>query len=126
MYVSPAAIEKKLQQSPLIRQAWIYGHNRDHLVAIVVPDCEEITYRFPESKGTRDVMQLLKNEEINNELLGEIKKYNSLSRSPDQIINCAFVTDEWSAENGLLTSGNQPDRLSLLKKYELLILSLYS
>ena len=37
-YVAPAPLEEKLQLSPYIAQCVIYGDNKPHNVALIVPD----------------------------------------------------------------------------------------
>ena len=46
-YIAPEKIEKVLENSPLIAQAFVYGDSlKDNIVAIIVPDEEALRDKF--------------------------------------------------------------------------------
>ncbi len=124
LYVDPAHIERMLLTSPYIRHAWVYGHNHDYLIAIVVAEMEIILQEHPELKE-QSPAEIQDSQALQPILAGEIKKYNSVSRGPDQISKFLAVTDEWSQQNGLLRADGQPARQALLENYRSAIRTLY-
>jgi long-chain acyl-CoA synthetase len=113
LYVNPEYIEGRLKQFPVISEAFVYGHNRNFLVAILNIRDEISLQELPETS-------------IQSKLEMEIRSYNSQSRGPDQVQNYRIVSDEWTRENGMLKNDLALHRNNLLLKYKSLIEEMYS
>ena len=116
IYVSPANIESELKKSAGISNAWVFGHNRKYLIALIVPEEPDKTASSNNSSKSGETA-----------LIGEaVKTYNSISRSPDHIVKYEIVRDVWSKENGFLNAEGQLNRQLLLSKYDKTIESFYA
>lgn len=116
IYVSPANIESELKKSEGISNAWIFGHNRKYLVALILPS------EYENSAGSAN------SNDSSVKLLIEdaVKSYNNISRSPDHIVKYEIVRDVWCKENGLLNAEGQLNRQLLLSKYYKTLESFYA
>lgn len=125
LYVSPGYIEEQLKQSGFIRNAWVYGHNRNHLVAVLVPDLKEIYLKYPGMKQ-QEITGKAFHQSLDEILSNEVRIYNNRSRGPDQVLRFCWVSDEWSVENGLLSPEKTLNRGNLLEKYAVQVSELYA
>ncbi len=113
LYTDPRPVETLLTGSDNIKQAWIYGHNRSYLVALIIPVI---------SKDDS-----LKSKEITDPGIAEaIAAYNASCFIYDQLIKYEIISDDWNAGNGLMDAAGNLDRQALYEKYRDLIENLYS
>jgi len=61
-FVVPAPLEDALARSPLVLQVFVYGHNRPHTVALVVPNLPELAARLAGDKALGPALQRLAGE----------------------------------------------------------------
>mgnify|MGYP000458414269 CR=1 FL=1 len=92
-YVSPAVIENKLNEDPLIAMSCVTGSGMSQPYALVVLAEESF------GKLNRDNLKIL----IKNKLEKLIERINNSVSSHEELQFIAIVKDSWSIENGFLT-----------------------
>ncbi len=113
LYMDPRPIEKAICLSGFIQQAWVYGHNRSFLVALIVPSAGE-----HENAHEREGM---------DRRIGEtISDYNSSCYIYDKVIKYQVVEGDWTLANGVLYADGNLNRQALFESNRDLIESLYS
>jgi long-chain acyl-CoA synthetase len=122
-FVAPAYVESRLQHSPYIQHALVLGLNQPHVGAILVPNftaletwCREnkVHWTAPEYMILNPKVQQLFQKEIdyiNREYLENVEHVRTFR----------LVSDNWTAENGLLTPTLKLRRKDLTKRYEKLV-----
>ncbi len=85
-WISPAILEESLLISPLIKQVMVYGENQPYNVALIV------------AEGQID------NDELQKLIQSEIDLHSKNFPKYEQIKKFAIVQEEWTIENGLITS----------------------
>ncbi|NVO20922.1 MAG: AMP-binding protein [Bacteroidetes bacterium] len=125
LYVNPKVVEEQLRKSRFIKEAWVSGHNRNFLVAILIPDFGEIKQKI-HGLEQLDNASLITNKRVNELLTSELKTGNSMRRGPDQVLKFTIVNDEWTVENGFLKENKALDRVKLQQHYAEILDSLYS
>ena len=114
-YVVPSPLEEELRLSPYIANVMLYGDNKPHNVALVVPDREALT-RWAKQQGktlgdpTNDpaVRELIKGE-----LASHAQGFKSYERPKDFVI----VNEDFTVESGLLTPKLSVKRKNVLARY---------
>ncbi len=126
-YVAPAALESKLQLSPYILQAMVYGANRPFNVAVLVPDMAAVK-GWAEGQGidTSNVDKLLADEKVRGLIKEELKSYGKEFKGFEAIRDFILTADEFTVANDMLTPKLSMKRRNVLKRYESAIESLYS
>jgi long-chain acyl-CoA synthetase len=101
--ISPSKIENILCLNPLIKQSFVYGDQKNYLVAIIVCD-QEIN---------KDKTKLaIKNINNNLTLIEKIKKF-------------ILIHDEFTIDNGMLTPTLKLKRKEIIKNYKQQLENLY-
>lgn len=111
--IGPAIIEEKLEMVPIIHQAFVFGDNRKHIGALIVPDKEKT-----EGK-TGDELQELIQREIDENVNPHLADYEKIKKFV--IVNASFTV-----ENGLMTPTLKLRRKDISEKYLEEIESIYS
>ena len=97
--ISPVKIENELTNSNLIEQAIVYGDNKPYLVALLVPNEENLN----------------SNEE---EFKKEIEKINSKLAKIENIKKFFINKEKFTIENGMLTPTLKLKRFKIIQKYK--------
>jgi long-chain acyl-CoA synthetase len=117
-YVVPSPIEEQLQLSGFISQVMVYGEQRPHNVALIVPDMEYLTNWAEENNiATSDECALLDSEEVRDMLKTEIDRAQSSIKRYERVRNFVTTPDEFTPENGMLTPSLKIKRRALMAKY---------
>lgn len=125
-YVSPAPLEEQMKLSPFITHAMLYGFNKPHNIAVIVPDFETAT-KWAHAQGIADTSPaaLVKNPDLIRKIQEEIvavgKDFKSYER-PQRIL---LALEEFSVENDMLTPSLKLKRRNVLSNYEKEIEALY-
>jgi long-chain acyl-CoA synthetase len=123
-YVVPSPLEEDLKLSPYILNIMLYGDNKPHNVALVVPDREAVA-RWADQQGKKlgdlttdpDVKEL-----IRTELARQSEGMKSYERPKDFVI----VTEDFTVEGGLLTPKLSMKRRNVLARYGGALEALYT
>jgi len=115
LYTNPVPIESELLRFENIQNAWVYGHNRTQLTAILN------TGKSNANAETESVKILSDNTSIGHDreniISLQIADYNTKCEKYEQIATFEIVNDEWSIANGMLNADLSLNRIALLQKY---------
>lgn len=122
-YVVPSPLEEELKLSPLIANIMIYGANKPHNVALIVPDMAALQ-GVAEKQGFA-LDNVATNERVIALLQAEIDKYSSGFKSYEKPKALTITTEDFSTENGMLTPSMKVKRNKVLAKYSEQLEELY-
>ena len=88
--IGPAHLEEKMQMSPLINQAYVFGDEKKHVGALIVPEAEKI------KDISKDKLTKIITQELDRFLNNQVASY-------EQIRKFVIIKEPFSVENGMLT-----------------------
>eukprot|EP00760_Papus_ankaliazontas_P002417 PhM_4_TR10991/c0_g1_i1/m.105565/K01897/ACSL, fadD; long-chain acyl-CoA synthetase len=100
--VEPLEAEAKYQTSPFIKQVYLYGNKRSHVVALVVPHTRAISNHLKKVER-RDGIPVVTDREKADTIRQEIRRLSEGLPPRSHIRRFAFV-DEFTLANGFMTS----------------------
>jgi long-chain acyl-CoA synthetase len=104
-FVAPAYVEEQLLQSPFVDQCMAIGLNRPHVGALIVPNFQHLEAWCAENQVHWTAPEyMILNPKIEKLFRAEVDRIsdNYLSKE-EKIKTFALLTENWTAENGLLT-----------------------
>jgi long-chain acyl-CoA synthetase len=122
-YVVPSPLEEKLKLSPYIANVMLFGDNRAHNVAIVVPNPEGITRWAKQHDKT--IGDVATDPDVKALLQSELDRLSSSFKSYERPKNVLVVSEDFTVQNGLLTPSLKVKRRSVVAKYEKALSALY-
>ena len=124
--ISPAQLEARLKECPLIGQACVIGDGRPHVAALVVPDPE--TARSwadtPELAGA-PLADICAHPAFRAEIATFIASINDLAPPAERIAAFEIVPDEWLPDSDVLTPTAKLKRRAINEHYGTQIDRLY-
>ncbi len=126
-YVVPAPLEEQLKLSGFINQVLVFGDNKPHNVALIVPD-EEALKKWAGEKGIAgDLAALFGNDRVKALYQGELDRYHSeVFKGFEKVRAFDFIAEEFSTDNDMLTPTMKLKRRNVLKVYQHLLDALYA
>lgn len=124
--VPPAVIEQHLVQDPAILQAMVIAEDRPYVVALIVPDSEGLRLAWRKDKRRPLPENWTENEEVRAWFLSRLRIDEHDLPSYMQVRKFAFVEEEWTQANGLVTPTLKLKRRRLIERYAAVIESLYA
>jgi long-chain acyl-CoA synthetase len=102
--VSPARLENKLTGDPYIAQACVVGDRRKHLVALLVPNLENLR-DFLKENGLegKPVEELAKSPQLRALYHARLRELNKSLSDVEAIVGFSLVPEPFTQENGELT-----------------------
>lgn len=122
-YVVPSPLEEQLKLSPMIANVMLYGANRPHNVALIVPDMVAVERWAAEHRI--EVGDVTRNDRLQAHLRAELERLSSGFKSYERPKALAVLGEDFTAENGLLTPKMSLKRHNAVERYADLIASLY-
>lgn len=122
--IEPEAIEQTCMTSPFVKQVVLTGQDREFLSALIVPDMNAIK-EYAEKKN---ISNPLTNPAFKNEVLKDIREKvqnRTCYRAFERIADIAFVDEEFTPENGMMTQTAKIKKNVVLEKYADKIASMY-
>jgi long-chain acyl-CoA synthetase len=124
-YVAPVPLEEKLTLSPYVLQCVVYGSDRPHNTALIIPDMPALR-AWAKGEGIEcDDEALLTHTKVRTLLEGEVNKYSKDFKGFERIKDFVIDTEELSLQNGLLTPTLKVRRNRVVAKYGPVFDSLY-
>ncbi|MCA9529496.1 MAG: long-chain fatty acid--CoA ligase [Myxococcales bacterium] len=127
-YVMPTPIEEQLKLSPYIANAMVYGLNRQHNVALVVPEVPMLR-EWAKKQGLDgadgDAAALVARPEVRELIKGEIEAHSKDIKGYERVRDFTLTAEDFTTENGLLTPTMKLKRRNVLKEYGEQIEALY-
>jgi long-chain acyl-CoA synthetase len=124
-YVSPGHIEEKLKLSPYISNAFIYGTNKAHNIALLGVNMDELHKFAKANKINIRGKSLLQVPQVKDLYESELLKYEKAFKSYERPHGFALVEDDWSPDNGMLTPSMKLKRRHVYGRYKQTIENLY-
>lgn len=126
-YVVPSPLEEQLKLSGFINQVMVYGMNRLHNVAIVVPDVEALTEWAGEQGLSGGLEDWLKEDAVQALYRAEIDRYQQdVFKGFERIKDFRLIPEEFSTDNEMLTPTLKLKRRNVIKAYQELIDGIYA
>jgi len=124
--VSPLEIEKRLQSSPYIHQALVYGDEREFLVALLTLDRENI-YHWATERGVafQSISDLAASPMVFRLMDHIVAQVNASLPSFETIRKFAIMERDFTAETGELTPTHKLRRTVVTQKHRALFDSFY-
>lgn len=117
-YVVPAPLEELLKLSPFVTSAFVFGSNRPHNVALVVPDMEALRSWADEQGISGDDDLLLRHDRVKGLVAEQLEKYSGEFKQFEKIRAFELLTEDFTVENGMLTPKMSVKRRKVLEAYQ--------
>ncbi len=122
-YVVPSPLEEELKLSPFFANVMIYGDNKPHNVALVVPDLQTLE-KWAQDTG-ETLGDVAKNPAVKKVLAAELERCSANFKGYEKPKDFAITTEDFTVENGLLTPTMKLKRRAVMEKYGKEIAALY-
>ncbi len=124
-YVVPAPLEEVLQLSPYVDQVYIYGMNRPHNVAIVVPDRQAVE-QWAAGQGITGGWQATLDDRRTRALIeSELARFDSGLKAYERPRGCILLNEGFTIDNGMMTPKMSLKRNAIESAHADLLESLY-
>jgi long-chain acyl-CoA synthetase len=124
--VSPALVENRLKEHPLIGQALVHGDGRSYLVALLVLD-GELAPAWAARRGIEGTLrELAGHPEVRAEAERAVAAANSRLNRTEQVKKFSLLSEEWGPESGELTPSLKLRRRIITAKYGQILDGLYT
>ena len=123
-YVHPGPLEEQLRLAPHVSNVFVYGENREYCVALVVLNVPNVK-TWLHARGFEPA-ELETDERVRDLLAGEIAAQNAKFKSFERVKAFALLTEDFTAEDGLLTPTLKLKRHNVVAKYRDKLETLYS
>ncbi|HEX6273383.1 MAG TPA: long-chain fatty acid--CoA ligase [Polyangiaceae bacterium] len=114
-YVVPSPLEEELRLSPYIANVMLYGDNKPHNVALVIPDREAIT-RWATQQG-KTLGDPATDPAVRELLRAELASFSERFKSYERPKDFVVVNEDFTVESGLLTPKLSVKRRNVLARY---------
>jgi long-chain acyl-CoA synthetase len=117
-YVVPSPIEEQLQLSGYVTNIMVYGEQRPHNVAVIVPDLVALNgWADKHGLGDRSVEQLLEEDDVIDLIERELNRHSGPIKGYERVRGFVLTDQEFTPENGLLTPSLKVKRRAVMAKY---------
>lgn len=124
--IAPARVEGVLLLEPEVGQALVFGDQRPHLVALVVPH-HDFTKKFARAHGCKpDLLELAQNPEFKAAIGEAVSRANRRLSSIERVRKFQVMPEPFSIENGYLTPTMKLRRHLIIGAYKDLLEKLYA
>ena len=126
-YVVPAPLEEQLKLSGYVDQVMVFGDNKLHNVAIIVPDVEALL-KWAGTKGLGDDLAALCNHPKVQELFRtEIDRFQtSIFKSYERVSGFRVIPTAFTTDNDMLTPTLKLKRRNVIKNHQDLLDQMYA
>jgi long-chain acyl-CoA synthetase len=125
-YMAPAPLEDRIKLSPLIANAMIYGDNRLHNVALIVPEMAAFVDWAINAGLSGSPQELLARPDVHALFAAEIEKYSADVPKYEKVKEFALIEEDFTQENGMLTPTFKLRRRNVMQRWGTVIDKLYA
>ncbi len=126
-YVVPSPLEEQLKLSGFINQVLVYGDNRPHNVAVIVPDMDALTGWAAKNGKTTGFDDLTGDNDVKNLFSSELERYSQdVFKGFEKVRNFRLIHEEFSTDNDMLTPTLKLKRRNVIKTYQPVLDELYT
>ncbi len=122
-YVVPSPLEEDLKLSPFIANVMLYGADRPHNVALVVPEREALE-RWAATQS-EPLGEIANDPAVKRLLAAELSQRSAQFKSYEKPVDFAVIEADFTIENGLLTPSMKVKRQAVADRYRSVIEALY-
>jgi long-chain acyl-CoA synthetase len=117
-YVVPGPLEDRLKLSPFIASIMIYGDNKAHNVALVVPS-EARLLEWSAKQGLRAVglSDLVAEPKVKDKIRSEIENLSSAFKGYERVKEFALIVEDFTQENDMLTPSLKLKRRNIVQRW---------
>ncbi|WP_174733642.1 AMP-dependent synthetase/ligase [Mesobacillus harenae] len=120
--VAPAHIENTINQSIYIENSLVVGHGRKYVIAIVIPDFENLKpWAYKKGVKANSQLDLVQNGEVKNLISKEVERMASRLASFEQPKKIIVIGGEWTVDTGEITPSLKVRYKHIEEKYKKLI-----
>jgi long-chain acyl-CoA synthetase len=123
-YVVPSPLEEQLKLSPYIANVMLYGDNKPHNVALVIPDKEALARWADQNQKT--LGDPATNPDVKALIRSELASFSQAFKSYERPKDFVIVNEDFTVEAGLLTPKLSVKRRNVLARYGGALEALYS
>jgi long-chain acyl-CoA synthetase len=117
-YVVPSPIEEILTLSGYILQVMVYGEQRPHNVAVIIPDFDYLgKWAAENGVDASDPEALIADDRVIELFKTEVNRAQSDIKHYERIRDFILATEEWTPENGMLTPSLKIKRRTLMAQF---------
>ena len=121
-YISPALIEGKFTESPLISMMMVVGENQKFAAALIVPNFENLKTWCEENHITYTTnAEIIKEKKVTDRYRKEVEAYNKYFGDFEKVKRFELVDREWTIEEGEITPSLKLRRKIIAEHYQDLI-----
>lgn len=121
-YISPALIESKFTESPLISMMMVVGENQKFAAALIVPNFENLKTWCEENNVTYTTnAEVIKEKKVIDRYRKEVETYNKYFGDFEKVKRFELVDREWTIEEGEITPSLKLRRKIVAEHYQDLI-----
>ena len=103
-YISPALIENRLAESPLINSIMVVGENQKFAAALIVPNFEDLkTWCEENHVAFTSNAEVIKEKKVIDRYRKEVESYNKYFGDFEKVKRFELVDREWTIDEGEVT-----------------------
>lgn len=125
-YVVPSPLEEQLKLSPFIANVIVFGDNKPHNVALIVPDQAALAAWASKEGLAAKNDALLEEPKVRELFAAELKRCSAEFKGYEKIMKFALILEDFTQENGMLTPTLKLKRRTVLDRWGAVIDSLYT
>lgn len=120
--VAPQPVENAINQSVFIEQSVLVGHQRKYVVALVVPDFENlIPWARKKGLSLEERVDLVRHAEVQKRVCSEVERATQSFAHHEQPKKVVILAQEWTVETGELTPTLKVRIREIERKYKKVI-----
>ncbi|MFJ4770117.1 AMP-dependent synthetase/ligase [Streptomyces uncialis] len=124
--VSPAPLEDRVRDHPLVAQCIVVGDNRPYVAALVTLDAEAVAHWLEmRGKGRPAAAELVRDPELESEVRRAVVTANTLVSQAESIRTFRILAHRFTEEHGLLTPSLKLKRAAIERAYASEVEALY-
>ncbi|MEV0122472.1 AMP-binding protein [Streptomyces sp. NPDC050703] len=125
--VSPAQLEERVRDHPLVAQCLLVGNDRPYVAALVTLDAEAVEHWMAmRRKPMLPPGELVRDPDLETEVRRAVVAANTLVSQAESIRTFRILAHQFSEEHGLLTPSLKLKRKAIEKAYEAEVEALYN
>jgi long-chain acyl-CoA synthetase len=126
-YVVPTPIEESIKLSPMVANAMVYGDNKPYNVAVIVPAFDSLKAWAQENGVAASSNEaLIAHSQVRELFRKELAEYAGKVKGFEEVRDFALVTEDFSAENGMLTPSMKVKRKKVVEVHGAALDMLYA
>jgi long-chain acyl-CoA synthetase len=125
-YVVPSLLEEQLRISPFVANVMVYGDDRPHNVALIVPEADYlVSWAVRAGFQATSIELLVREPRVRAAIREDIERLTRDVKGYERIQAFALITEDFTEENGLLTPSLKLKRRNVVERWRDEIVRLY-